>query len=204
MKRHLSLVAFCSLGLAVLPLAFGEAKPAPTAALAATTYVVDTGHSTVLFRVKHMEVSNFYGRFNDISGEFTLNDEDPAASSFNFTVKTESVDTANASRDQHLKGEEFFNVGKHPEMTFKSTAVKKSGATEFEVTGDLTLAGTTKPVTVKFEKIGEGKGRKGEPLIGLETKLTIKRSEFGMGAMVGPLGDDVRLIVSVEAAKKEG
>ncbi len=195
---------FALAGLAALPFVVaGPNAPAPSAAARHTTaYKVDSGHSSVIFCVKHMGAANFYGRFNEIKGEFGIDDHDPAASTFSFTVNTDSIDTNGEGRDKHLKSEEFFNTGKYPEMTFTSKSVKQIDAKTWEVAGELKLLAETKPLTVKFEKTGEGKGRGGAELIGLETTFTVKRSEWGMAALVGPLGDDVKITVAIEAAKQ--
>jgi polyisoprenoid-binding protein YceI len=168
---------------------------------AAGTYTVDTVHSTVLFRVKHMNTSFAYGRFNDITGQFAFDDQDPARSQFDFQVKTASVDTGNAKRDQHLKGPDFFNAVQFPTITFKSKTVASAGKDAFQVTGDLTLHGVTRPVSLKITRSGQGKDFKGKAIAGFETIFPIKRSEFKMSQMVGPVGDDVWVTVSVEGGQ---
>lgn len=166
----------------------------------AATYSGDTVHSFVLFKIKHLGTSWVWGRFNDFTVSVDAAGED--LKSVAFTVKTGSVDTGTANRDTHLKGPDFFNAKQFPEVTFKSTAVKAAGADGWDVTGDLTLHGVTKPITVRVGKVGAGKGMKGEELLGLEATFVVKRSEYDMGNMVGPVGDDVTLTVAVEAAKK--
>src|SRR4051794_7367071 len=94
---------------------------------AADTYRVDTTHSSTVFRVKHMNASYAWGRFNSITGSFTLNEAIPAQSKFEFVVKADSIDTANAKRDTHLKSPDFFNTVQFPSITFKSQSVAKSG-----------------------------------------------------------------------------
>ncbi len=168
----------------------------------ADTYKVDGVHSSVVFRVKHMNVSYFYGRFNEVSGRFTFDDSEPANSSFEITVKTKSIDTRSKKREKHLKSPDFFHVKQFPTIEFKSTAVKKTGDDTFEVTGDLTLHGETRPITVTVERVGVGPGRRGGSIAGFETVFNIKRSDFGMNFMVGPLGDDVRLMVGIEGRGK--
>jgi polyisoprenoid-binding protein YceI len=164
----------------------------------ADTYQVDTTHSSMVFRVKHLGLANFYGRFNAISGSFTL-DDDAAKNTFQIQIQTDSVDTANAKRDQHLKSLDFFNSKQFPTITFKSTQVKKSGDASFDVTGDLTLHGVTKPVTAKVTKTGSGVNQAKKPAVGAEAELNIKRSDFGMSFMLEGLGDDIFIIVSLEA-----
>ncbi|WZO99918.1 YceI family protein [Isosphaeraceae bacterium EP7] len=165
---------------------------------AAEPYKVDTVHSSVIFRVKHMNVSYAYGRFNEIVGTFDLDETNPAQSKLDIKVATASIDTASKAREGHLQGPDFFSAKQFPIISFKSTKVAKTSEGAFDVTGDLTLHGVTKPLTLKIEPSGTGKGMKGEKLAGFETTFSIKRSEFGMTNMTGAIGDDVRLIVSIE------
>ena len=168
----------------------------------AETYTVDPIHSSNWFRIKHLNVANFYGRFNEIAGTYTLDDVNPVGSSFDIRIKADSIDTHNDARNQHLKSADFFDAEKNPEITFKSTSVKKTGDKEYEVKGDLTLHGVTKPLTVRIERTGAGTGMKGEYRSGLETSFEIKRSDFGMNTMQGPLGDEVRLMISIEGIRQ--
>ena len=173
------------------------------AASAADTYKVDAVHSSVVYRVKHMGTSNHWGRFNDLSGTFSLDEANPAKSSLDFTIKTDSIDSGNAKRDQHLKSPDFFNAVQYPKITFKSKGVAKSGAA-YDVSGDLTLHGVTKPVTVKVTPVGTGKDMKGTPTAGIDASFTIKQSEFGITKMTGPnmIGDEVLVIVGIEGGKQ--
>jgi polyisoprenoid-binding protein YceI len=169
---------------------------------AADTYQVDPVHSAVAYRVKHLNVSYALGRFNNIAGSFVLDSADPAQSKFDFTVKTDSIDTGNPARDGHLKGPDFFNARQFPTITFKSKSVASAGENQYEVKGDLTLHGVTREVTLKVEKTGEGPGMRGGKLAGLFTEFTLKRSDFGMKNMVGPVGDEVTVVVSVEGGAR--
>ena len=166
---------------------------------AAESYTLDAVHSAVTFKIKHMGVGFTHGRFNKIEGKFTFDDANPDnAGSFEFTVQSESIDTNSQGRDDHLRKPEFFNVEKHPTITFKSTKVKLTGKHTYEVTGDMTLLGKTRPLTVTLKRIGAGKDPWGGYRTGFETSFTIKRSEFGMTEMLGPIGDEVYLTVAVE------
>lgn len=171
-----------------------------TAGAGPEAYKVDGVHSSALYRVKHMNVSYSWGRFNDVAGTITWDAGSPEASSFDVRIRTDSIDSNNKKRDEHLKGTDFFNTKQFPTMSFKSTAIKKAGEHEYEVTGDFTLHGVTKPITVKMEMTGSAKGMNGKPMVGFETTFEIKRSDFGMGKMVGPVADDVRIIVAMEAS----
>jgi polyisoprenoid-binding protein YceI len=128
-------------------------------------------------------------------------DDDPAKNSFQITIQTESVDTANAKRDQHLKSPDFFNAKQFPTITFKSSQSKKTGDNTFDVTGDLTLHGVTKPVTAKITKTGGGNVR-GKQIAGVEAELIFKRSDYGMNFALDSLGDDIFVIVSLEGARQ--
>ncbi|MYG05991.1 YceI family protein [Candidatus Poribacteria bacterium] len=170
---------------------------------AADKYEIDTVHSMIIFRAKHAGVSYNYGRFNEFTGKLKI-DEDVSKSEVEFEVKAKSIDTGNEKRDQHLRSSDFFSAKQFPVITFKSSKVKAKESEEdvLEVTGDLELHGVKKSITVDVEITGRGQGQKGESLIGFESTFTIKRSEFGMTFMVGPVSDDIRLTVSIEAVHK--
>jgi polyisoprenoid-binding protein YceI len=167
---------------------------------AADTFKIDPVESSVVFSVTY-GVSNFYGRFNDVSGTVVLDKADPSKSSVELTIPVESVDTHNEKRDQHLKSPDFFNAKQFPVMTFKSKQVESSGDT-YKVTGDFTLHGVTKPLTLEIKKGGEGKGMEGEIRGGGETHFTIKRSDYGMNFMQGQLGDEINIVVSLNGIKQ--
>ena len=166
------------------------------------TYSVDAVHSTALFRVKHLDISNTYGRFNDLSGAIAIDPADASKNSIEIEVKVESLDTYNAKRDQHLKGPDFFNSKQFPVMAFKSQSVKIAGEKAYEVVGDFTRHGVTKALTIQVEKVGAGKDPWGGQRIGFETTFTIKRSDFGMTFMPDAVGDEVQITVSLEGIKK--
>jgi polyisoprenoid-binding protein YceI len=168
---------------------------------AADTFKIDPVHSSVVFSVMYLGVSNFYGRFNDVSGTVVLDKADPSKSSVELTIPVESVDTHNEKRDQVLRSPDFFNAKQFPVMAFKSKQVESSGDT-YKVTGDFTLHGVTKPLTLEIKKGGEGKGMEGEIRGGGETRFTIKRSDYGMNFMQGPLGDEINIVVSLNGIKQ--
>ena len=182
--------------------AFAALMLAAPSGFAAETFAVDTVHSTVLYKVKHLNVSHAYGRFNNISGSFAIDPADPANSKFEFTVKTDSIDTGNQGRDNHLKGPDFFNARQFPTITFKSKSVESAGKDAYKVTGDLTLHGVTKEVTLKVDHTGAGAGMRGEKISGIHTELGLKRSDFGMKNMMGAVADDVTVVVSIEGTAK--
>jgi polyisoprenoid-binding protein YceI len=184
------------LGLAVLVAA------AAATAHAADTYTVDPVHSSVSFKIAHVGISYIHGRFDDVGGQFVIDKDDPGKSSFALSIKVETVDTNNPKRDEHLRSGDFFNVKQFPTMTFQSTSVKAVPG-GYDVTGDLTLHGVTKPVT--FTLKGGDKTvefPKGMQRIGFTTTLVIKRSDFDMKAMLDALGDEVPIDIGVEGVKQ--
>ena len=194
-----------------------------TVARAADTYKIDPEHSTVIYRISHFNIGNAYGRFNRPSGTVSLDAADPTKTTFQFSVATANIDTANAKRDQDLKGPDYFDVKQFPTVSFKSTSVKQGPASasaqpgqgagsapaasgaqpvSYEVTGDLTLHGVTKTITFPITKTGEGDTRMMGYRTGWEAQVDLKRSDYGMKVMPGIVGDDVHLIISFEAVKK--
>jgi len=171
-------------------------------ALAADNYQVDPAHSFVNFRVQHLQVSYVYGRFNEPKGTIVLDDADPTKSTMEFSVQADKVDTGNSGRDAHLKKSDFFSASEFPEITFKSTSVKQLDDNTLEVTGDLSLHGVTKSITTQVKRIGTGPGMKGETRTGMETMFKIKRSDYGMTYMVPQVGDEVTLLIGIEAIKQ--
>ncbi len=168
---------------------------------AADEFAVDGVHSSVTFKISHLGLSWIHGRFNDFSGSFVLDPEDAAKCSFSLVIKPESVDTNNQKRDEHLRAPDYFNVKQFPVFAFKSTAVKAI-KDRYEVTGNLTLHGVTKPVS--FTLVGGKKAEfpKGVQRVGYTTELTIKRSEFGVDKDINAIGDDVHIAISLSCAKK--
>lgn len=167
----------------------------------ADEYVIDTAHSGVTFQISHLGLSWIHGRFNDFSGNFTIDSSDPAKSSFTLNIKPESVDTNNSGRDGHLKSPDFFNVKQFPALKFTSTAVKPIEG-GYEVTGDLTLHGETKPVTFSLKGGRSAEFPKGVHRTGYTTALVLKRTDFGVGKPNPALGDDVHIAISFEGTKK--
>ena len=134
---------------------------APGLAAAADNYEIDPIHSVIVFRIKHMDVGMFYGRFNSPTGKFTFDDQNPAASSFQGQVKAADFDSGNPTRDKHVKGPDFLNAKEFPTISFKSTSVKAAESGHYEIAGSLTLHGVSRPVTAALEKIGTSNDRIG-------------------------------------------
>jgi len=177
---------------------------APTPATAAVEkLVIDAVHSEVSFVVRHL-VAKTPGRFNEFSGEIMVDPKDPSTLTVNATIQTASIDTNSENRDGHLKSADFFNVEKFPEMTFTSKKVTKNGD-RWNVTGNLTLLGVTKEVTLDTEVLGFQPTGKGGTLGGFEARGKINRKDFGMtwnkaldaGGFV--LGDDVEVVIRIES-----
>ena len=144
----------------------------------AGTWDIDASHSTVGFSVRHMMVSKVRGYFREFSGEITTA-EDPTQSTVTATVDMDSIDTRQEQRDAHIRSADFFDVGNHTEMTFRSTTVATDGA-DWTVTGDLTIKGITKPVTLQLELNGFGPDAYGGTRAGFSAKTEISRKEYGV------------------------
>lgn len=159
-------------------------------------------HAFVNFRIQHLGYSWLYGTFRDFDGTFTFDEKNPSADKVNVTLNTNSVDTNHAERDKHLRSADFLNVAKFPQATFKSTAVKADGDA-LDVTGDLTLNGVTKPVTLKAKMIGQGDDPWGGKRAGFEAAGKISLKEFNIKTDLGPASQDVELIISVEGVQQK-
>src|SRR5258708_34985663 len=172
--------------------------------LRADTYVIDKIHSDTTFSVRHL-VGKFIGKFNDFSCTIVGEASKPAASSVQFTIKAASVDTGMNIRDDHLRSADFLDAGKFPEITFKSVSIKASGKKNvFDVTGDLTMRGVTKRVTLPVEYLGSARDPRGREVAGFALTTTIKRQDYGIncddtldngGAL---LGDDVEVSINLQ------
>jgi polyisoprenoid-binding protein YceI len=197
MRRHLLAVA--SLVLAGAP------------AFAADTYVIDKNHSEVGFQIRHF-VTKVRGRFTDFQGTILADREKPESSSVEFAVKTASIDTDVVNRDNDLRSANFFEAEKYPDITFKSTRVKQTGKDTYDVTGNFTMHGVTREITLPVTYLGAVKtkdrqGVEGEK-VGFETAITLNRKDYGIiwnrpldqGGLM--LGDDVLITINVEANKQ--
>ncbi len=180
----------------------GAAGRAPQAASASApadgAFKVDAVHSTVAFRIQRVNGAPFYGTFRQIDGTFNFDGASPSAS---FTIPVESIDSNNEGRDKHLKSPDFFSSKEFPNLSFKSTSIKKTGDNTFELTGDLTVRGTTKPVTAKATQTGTGPARGGGTMIGYDVQFTIQRAEFGITYGPQALGDEVTVLVGLEGKR---
>ncbi|MCS6830132.1 MAG: YceI family protein [Armatimonadota bacterium] len=169
--------------------------------VAAQTYQIDPVHTSLVFRVKHMNTAYVYGMFREVKGTVIVDEANPARSSINIEVNADSVFTANEQRDNHLRSPDFFNTRQFPTITFRSTEVRRVNANTVQVRGNLTIRGITRPLTTSVTLTGKGKNPRGQDIIGFETTFTIRRSEFGIRYGLPGLGDEVRVTLSVEAGR---
>jgi polyisoprenoid-binding protein YceI len=168
----------------------------------ADDYTIDAVHSGVSFQISHVGLAYIHGRFDDFSGNFTIDTSDPTKSAFSLSIKSESVDTNNSKRDDHLRSPDFFNVKQFPTISFTSTSVKPIDG-GYEVTGDLTIHGATKPVTFSLKGGASAEFPKGVSRTGFSTsQIVVKRSDFGVGKPMPVLGDEVYVSISFEGTKK--
>jgi polyisoprenoid-binding protein YceI len=177
-------------------------------ARAASVFEIDSAHSSIGFSIRHL-FTMVPGRFDKFSASFAYDEGAPENSSAAFTIDAASVNTDNTKRDGHLRNPDFFNVEKFPTLTFKSTKVEKTDQRNvYKVTGDFTMLGVTKPVTVQVEVVGIGPDGFGNTKGGFQVTGSINRKDFGMvwnkaldtGNTL--LGDEVKFQVSIEAVKK--
>jgi polyisoprenoid-binding protein YceI len=175
-----------------------------TAIATATSYGIDKAHSEVTFQVRHL-LTKVRGRFSDFSGTIEFDEEDPEHSSVNVEVQAASIDTNERDRDVHLRSADFFDVANFPALAFRSTGIRRRGDTRFELTGQLTIHGVTKPVSLDVTLLGKAKDPWGNERIAFEAEATVNRKDFGLtwnaaletgGFLVG---DDVTISVSVQA-----
>lgn len=160
-------------------------------------YTVEPNHTRVLFAVSHMGFTTWYGEFTHVSGNLNLTPNAVGASTLEIHIPTNTVSTSNAKLDGELKGSQWLDAEKYPEIVFKARQVERTGDTSAKVTGDFTLHGVTKPVTldVKFNGAGVNPLDK-KYTVGFEVSGAIKRSDFGVNTYVPLIGDDVKIIIS--------
>ncbi|MDT0464031.1 MULTISPECIES: YceI family protein [Streptomyces] len=188
--------------------ATADAAVNPDLAALTGDYVVDPAHTTIGFVARHAMVTNVKGGFQDFEGTLHLDGSDPARSRATIDVKMDSIDTGSADRDGHLKSADFFKTDEHPMMTFRSTGAQALGGDDYRITGDLTILGTTKPITIDLEFNGAAKDPFGNERVGFEGKTELLRSEWGLtwnaaletgGVLVS---DKIKLVFDISAIKQ--
>jgi polyisoprenoid-binding protein YceI len=175
--------------------------------MATKKWVVDPMHSEVQFKIKHLVISTVTGTFRQFEGGATTEHDDFDGAEVHFSLDVASVDTNQEMRDTHLKSAEFFEADTYPTITFKSTSFKKIDDDEYTLTGDLTMKGITKPVSLKAEYGGTAKDGYGNQKLGFEVTGKINRKEFGLtynaltetGGLA--LGEDIKLIANIQLSQ---
>jgi polyisoprenoid-binding protein YceI len=168
----------------------------------------DTVHSSVSFSVRHMMISRVHGSFKTWSGALETDDANPANSGLQASIDVASIDTKEPQRDEHLRSADFFDAANHPNITFASTSVEKVNDEHYKVTGDLSIRGASKPVTLDVEYFGRQKDPWGGERAGFSAKTSIDRKDFGLvfnipldgGGFV--VGDKVDIVLDVQAVKE--
>ena len=166
-------------------------------------YESSASHTHVLFKAKHLGVAYTFGRFNQHEGSLYYDTMDPTDSQIEFNILTESVDTNNKKRDDHLRSPDFFDAANFPAISFKSTSIEKTDTeNHYTVIGKLNLHGVTKEIRIPVEFTGSGKTPQGQDVIGFYTEFTIDRSDYGMSNLLGATGGGELLIIfSFEGTK---
>jgi polyisoprenoid-binding protein YceI len=170
----------------------------------AADYMIDTkgAHASVKFKISHLGYSWLYGRFNSFSGDFSYDENNPSASRVTVEIDTASVDSNHAERDKHLRSDDFLDVAKYPKATFVGTGFSEQGGGKATLTGDLTLHGVTKPITIDVMHVGAGKDPWGGYRRGFSgtTRLTLK--DWGITKNLGPASASLEMILDVEGIRK--
>jgi polyisoprenoid-binding protein YceI len=193
MKTHFAAVQLCVALLSAAACAGVHAQAEKG------NYRIDPVHSQALFTVGHLGVSKLTGRFDSVKGELAI---DGNASSVKAEIDVASVDTNFPDRDKHLRSPDFFNAAQFPKMSFESTSVSLPSTGEGTLAGNLTLHGVTRAVTFKLVPVGAAKDPWGGYRSGFVASGTIKRSDYGMKFMLGPVGDEIEVRLNIEAIKQ--
>ncbi|MEZ2417207.1 YceI family protein [Luteibacter sp. RCC_6_2] len=180
--------------LAALLTTAGSAVAAPV------TYTLDPGHTMVLFSWNHFGFSNPTANLGQVEGTLVYDEKDPSKATVEATLPLSGLDSFVPKLDEHLKSADFLDAAKYPSVTFKSTKVVPAGKGKLKVTGDLTVHGVTKPVTldVSLNKVGPHPMMKVQT-VGFDATTTIKRSDFGVGAYVPNVSDEIKIRITTEA-----
>jgi polyisoprenoid-binding protein YceI len=167
----------------------------------AQDWVLDKSHSNVSFSIVHLKISEVDGSFGKFDAKMTSAKEDFSDAVFEFTAEVTSVNTGNERRDNHLRSDDYFAAEKFPTMTFKSTSVKKVSGNNYKITGNITMRGVTKPLTLDAVVRGPIDGRGGKKIVGVKATGTLNRVEFGVGKSGAAADDEVQIKVAGEFSK---
>jgi polyisoprenoid-binding protein YceI len=175
--------------------------------LVKTKWAIDTAHSEILFKVKHLVISTVSGKFDTFEGSLHASEDDFSDAEAEFSADVNSINTSQPDRDGHLKSADFFDAANHPKITFKSKSFKKTGSDTYIMTGDLTIHGVTKTIELAVEHGGTTKDPWGNVKTGFEISGKINRKDFGLlwsavtetGGLV--VSDEIKLQLNVELAK---
>jgi len=171
----------------------------------ATDYTIDTKgmHAFIQFRIQHLGYSWLYGQFKDFKGEFSYDKNNPDVARASLVIKTASLDSNHAERDKHLRSDDFLDVDKYPEISFKSTKFSPAGDGTGTLYGNLTLHGVTKPVAINVNHMGEGKDLRGGYRPRITGSAEINRFDYGVPKNLGPASEKVEIILSIEGVRKK-
>lgn len=205
MRKYFASAAVLAAAFALGPVVAQDTPALPgapdPARVQAGTYAVDPMHTQVAFTVNHFGFSNYVGLFGMATGSLTIDPAQPAKARVSIEIPMNEVRTSSTELDQHLKGPDFLDTKQYPTAKFVSTAVKVDGTTA-EITGNLTLHGVTRPVTLDAQFTGAGTQPMNKKLnVGFSGVTTIKRSEFGIGKYVPLVSDEVELAITVAFEK---
>ncbi|MBX2952404.1 MAG: YceI family protein [Leadbetterella sp.] len=167
----------------------------------AQDWALDKSHSNVGFSIVHLKISDVDGSFGKFDAKITSSKDDFSDAVIDFSAEVASITTGNERRDGHLKSDDFFSVEKFPTLTFKSTSVKKVSGNNYKITGNLTMKGVTKPLTLDAVFRGPIEGRGGKKVVGIKATGTLNRIDFGVGTSGPSVDDEVTLRISGEFSK---
>lgn len=189
--------------LSLLALASGALLTAAQAEV--VVYQIDPNHSQVGFKVRHF-FNKVPGKFTDFSGEIHVDKKDMSKSKVKASIKPKSIDTGNSDRDEHLTEDDYFNITEFEAIEFESTEWKKTGDNKYDVTGNLTMLGVTKPVVLEVTYLGEQEGigpYEGLMVNGWEATTVFDRSDWGLDAGGPIVGDEVEVVLDIQGHSKK-
>jgi polyisoprenoid-binding protein YceI len=170
--------------------------------VAAADYKLDDAHSFIQFRIQHLGFSWLYGRFNTLDGSFSYDEKSTDKAKVKVDIDVASIDSNHAERDKHLRGDDFFAVKKYPKATFISTAYQQTGKDTGRLTGNLTLRGVTRPITIEVSEMGAGDDPWGGFRRGFYGTTAITLAEFGIEFDLGPFARTAELMLSIEGIRQ--